>query len=284
MCACVCARAPVRRLAVDCNGKWAAYLYKEGMVRLCSSPYAAVVPVGAELETATGEERQHRGQDAEHHTSAKRREAALPSGWQLAHLSNTSLKNLAMDDGTAPQEGCTELMWGGLLHDAIQAGPAAAAASAQEHAEGRLPIEQCDGERRVAAFWSELVAIAEVTARALRRGVTLGARDSSTRAEGAAGGTDARDPTDNGAPESEARRGRPAQGHPASNIRCGMFQVLGLDVMVDAAHRAWVLEVNARPSLAGSCSSEWLSFPCRSVVLRPFVTGISPSEQVPSHS
>ena len=272
---CVRARAPVRRLAVDCNGKWAAYLYKEGMVRLCSSPYAAVVPAGAELETATGEERQHRGQDAEHQTSAERREAALPSGWQLAHLSNTSLKNLAMDDGTAPQQGCTELMWGGLLHDAIQAGPAAAAASAQEHAEGRLPIEQCDGERRVAAFWSELVAIAEVTARALRRGVTLGARDSSTRAEGAAGGTDTRDPTDNEAPESEAWRGLPAGGHRASkaNLRCGMFQVLGLDVMLDAAHRAWVLEVNARPSVAGinSCSSEWLSVSCHAVVLRPFV-------------
>ena len=246
---CMCARALVHRLAVDCNGKWEAYLYKEGMVRLCSLPYAAVARAGAETEMA----KQHSNQDVEPRSLSAQLDAALPIDWQLAHLSNTSLKNLAMV-GATPQS-CTELMWGGLLHDAIKAGPAAGATSStQEQDEGRGPIAEGDGERRVAAFWSEIVAIAEVTARALRNGVAVGVSDASTRDETAAGGTDSHGPTDNEAPEREARRDKETKRQPA--IRCGMFQVLGLDVMLDAAHRAWVLEVNARPALAGTCSFE----------------------------
>ena len=30
-----------------------------------------------------------------------------------------------------------------------------------------------------------------------------------------------------------------------------MFQVIGLDVMLDSDHQPWVLEVNGRPSLSG---------------------------------
>jgi hypothetical protein len=88
-----------------------------------------------------------------------------------------------------------------------------------------------DDTSRVATFWSELVAIAEVTARALRRGVTVGTNDESHA------GTIADSTT-----RATVDRA----------VRCGMFQVIGLDVMLDAAHRPWVLEVNARPALTGT--------------------------------
>lgn len=257
------------RLRVDHDGHWEAYLYKEGMVRLCSLPYAALPArtAAAQIGDTAGEaEEEHDGGCTREQEKARSQcdETALPSDWRLAHLSNTSLKNFATGaesqsgrKGQAPPPS-TELMWGGLLEDTIKAGVARTTGAGAHHSQstsnGARQHEQQKGLAseheddhdsrlsRMATFWGELVAIAEVTARALRRGVTVGSKDSSHAVTIGAS-------TPRGTPVGDARDGEATIVDP---VRCGMFQVVGLDVMLDAAHRPWVLEVNARPALTGT--------------------------------
>eukprot|EP01043_Picozoa_sp_COSAG02_P024044 COSAG02_NODE_1302_length_13358_cov_12.308243_2_plen_310_part_00 len=245
-------------MVVDRNGDWTAYLYREGMVRMCALPYTTAAPVSAAAAAiaataaneSAGQEQQRAGPAATQ-GAEEWREAAISSDWQLAHLSNTSLKGVA----SASQPPCTELLWDGLLHDIIRAGPTTGTApahnsestnGAKQNDHQAHPVLGKEDDSRVAAFWAELVSIAEVTARALRRGTTT-TGDTTYASRSAEATADSSDVAESHA--GEATGGCPLIG---STVRCGMFQVLGLDVMLDAAHRPWVLEVNARPALTGT--------------------------------
>lgn len=281
-------------LTVDRDGQWEAYLYTEGIVRLCALPYSPPAPVAGAGSAAVEEEL------VEPRQTAQLDETGLPCHWQLVHLSNTSLKDIArgadsQDLADAPeqmQRPCTELMWGGLLHETIRAGPAETVTrrgessrghqdgqdgqdndhgghaerqdeateacaetnctsvriataresrcdSQEESASGQgAPDEHNDvGRDQVARFWRDLIEIAEVTARAIRRGVA-----TSTNETGCSGCCA------DSAGASSVAGDTPGD----AGISCGMFQVLGLDVMLDAAHQPWLLEVNARPALTGT--------------------------------
>jgi len=180
------------------GGGWKAFLYREGMVRLCAVPYTAAPALPC---AADGDGTAEAG-------------AGGSEDWRLAHLTNTSMYREVASDEDDPgadtadsgqkrlqeEAPSTEPLWGGSLEDAIGSGAA---------------MEE---------LWEQLTSIATATARALQQGWTDAGADTA-RADG--------------------------QGSEREEISCGMFQVIGLDVMLDVDRQPWVLEVNSRPSLSG---------------------------------